>query len=190
MSADAQQMVASTSTGEIWTSELCRCIPKPCPWRCNILLATDSRPRPRPCPYHSPAPGSDYGQTWTQMPIPGVPSGQTWTSVASNSDFTVLEATAANGAVWRSTDGGINWSNASSPPSPAAWTCVSSSANGSFVLAADQGGQLWLSTDGGLNWTAQTQPGASGVGNWSAVSVSKVGEAGRGCRKGETRGGD
>ena len=108
-----------------------------------------------------------------------MPAGQQWSSVASNSDFTVLEATAYGGAVWRSIDGGATWTRNNSPPNPASWTSVSSSANGSFVLASDQGGKLWLSTDGGLSWTAQTQPGASGVGNWTSVSVSKVG-AGRG----------
>ena len=124
--------------------------------------------------FSPPTPGPDYGTTWVEQTGAGVPTGQAWTSVTASADFGQLVATAANGQVYESTDGGASWSATNSPSGNKSWSSVSSSGDGALLVAADQGGQLWVSTNGGSTWTAQTQPGANGVGNWTSVSVSKV----------------
>lgn len=59
------------------------------------------------------------------------------------------------GKILRSSDGGITWSNISSPVGDA---LRSVSFHGNIGLAVGVAGRVIRTTDGGLNWTAETRP--------------------------------
>jgi len=113
-------------------------------------------------------------------------SGFTWTIVSSvtlynptvvfdhracNEDFSAIWAASHVAVLWKSTDGGLTWSNSSSPDGGTSknWSTLDVSANGSLVIASDYGGYLWVSFDGGNSWAAETGFASSlgnGLGNW------------------------
>jgi len=109
----------------------------------------------------------------------GLPNDAVWSSVAVSADGQTVVATAADGSVWTSIDGGLNFTNTSAPPGNHAWTSVSSSGNSSFLLAAEQGGSCWISFNGGQTWVEQNQVAdAPSPGDWVATAVAADGSSG------------
>jgi hypothetical protein len=109
----------------------------------------------------------------------GLPSDAVWSSVTASADGQTVVATAADGSVWTSVDGGLTFTSTSAPPGDHIWASVASSSNGSFLLAAEQGGSCWISFDGGQSWLEQNQAGdAPSPANWVATAVAADGTSG------------
>jgi hypothetical protein len=90
----------------------------------------------------------------------------------SNIMYAANRGTSVNAPLWKSTDGGSNWTTIS--PADATWSTIACSSDGNVVLAGNSGSsdttyaRKWaISTDGGSNWTAGTtsnvDPGLSAM---------------------------
>lgn len=114
------------------------------------------------------------GSTWTRRT-----TGITWGSGIYTSDvaiaadnsgilFIANRGTPGTDYIWRSTDGGSNWSPVGSLK---LWTSVSCSANGSNVVATElTNSNVWVSSNTGSNWTQ-----ISISGSWFASTTSHDG---------------
>jgi photosystem II stability/assembly factor-like uncharacterized protein len=134
---------------------------------------------------------ADAGATWNQTSAPT----NRWTSIASSMDGTKLVVASesiwdytanklvAQGAIYRSSDGGASWTATSAPN--ANWIGVASSADGTKLVAAaapllldvELGtffgqGAVFRSTDAGATWVKTSAPN----GYWSAVASSADGK--------------
>lgn len=105
----------------------------------------------------------DGGDTWQPLGG-GLPSTATLKSIDFSPDYatdqTVLISTRNNG-LWKSTDGGENWSLLDQlPPDDIRSVALSPNfATDQLILVGSVGDGLWESTDGGSNW----QPVTSGL---------------------------
>jgi hypothetical protein len=115
------------------------------------------------------------GDTWVTRTGAGT---RNWTALASSSSGLVLYAAASGGSVYRSVNGGLNWSPKLT--TPLAWTHLACNYNGTVVYAVANGGQIYVSTDTGNTWT----PKATSA-NWSGVCCNSNGTIAYGCRQGE-----
>lgn len=101
--------------------------------------------------------------------------------VAAISNFTMIMACEYPGSLWLSSDFGVSFSNATSPPGPPRyWTSAEHSADGRIWLATVEGEYLWVSTDYANTWKAQTNLGnetryGNSLGNWTDCNVSPDG---------------
>jgi hypothetical protein len=115
---------------------------------------------------------TNEGATWTRQ-ANGItfPAGIYTTDVAVAHDNSGILFIANRGApgtdyIWRSLDGGSNWTSVSPLK---LWTSVSCSANGSNVVATElTTSNVWVSSDTGSNWTQIT--GSSRAWTWSTIS--------------------
>ena len=117
---------------------------------------------------------SNAGVSWTQTSAPS----DNWTSVAASADGTKLVALAAplwsgsnyldGGAIYRSSDAGTTWVQASAPSN--VWSCVASSADGTKLVAGGEPA-VYRSTDAGATWIPTSLPS----GYWNSVASSADG---------------
>lgn len=128
------------------------------------------------------------GTTWTNLG-----QAQFGNSVVSsivilpNSPNTIVVSTGrgsageAAGDIWRSTDGGLNWTATNAPN--ANWEEIDISAadgQGNRTLfavgskSATNGGVLYKSTDGGASWTSVTPPYTGGTISSANIACSKL----------------
>ena len=101
-------------------------------------------------------------------PFSSTPQAQ-WQSVASSADGTKLVAgsVTAGIGVFTSTNGGTNWTQAST----VAGEGVASSADGTELLAGNTGG-IFISTNSGAFWSRATN---APLANWNAIATSADG---------------
>jgi len=124
----------------------------------------------------------DGGATWTRSI-----TGMSFPAAVFSSDITVANSNASimfsanrgtpsvNAPIWRSQDGGSNWSSATSPAS-ALWQAIKCSANGQVVVAGNASGytnRIAVSTNGGTSWTGRSS-GLTNV-NYSGLCLSASG---------------
>jgi photosystem II stability/assembly factor-like uncharacterized protein len=109
---------------------------------------------------------TNLGLTWTTNgPVTN------WTCVACSADGNKLVAT-ANDAVWRSADGGTNWSSLRPGFSNGDWQAVAMSANGTKVaVAANSIHAIYTSPDSGATWSSNYVNGQY----WNAIASSADG---------------
>ena len=88
---------------------------------------------------------------WTRLSS-GLPGGSSIDALTA-SGTTLLAGTEVDG-VFRSTDGGLTWTAATTQPTNATITALT--ASGTTFLAGTDGGGVFRSTDGGLTWTVDT----------------------------------
>jgi hypothetical protein len=164
-SADGVRLVATTSSGQLYTSSdegltwTLRLVGQT--WSgvasssdgLKIVAATNGG-----AIFTSP----DGGVTWADDG-----SSRAWSSVATSADGSRLTAVAYLGQIWTSADSGASWT---ARDSNRAWRAVSSSADGRVLVAGTNGAQLYVSTDYGVTWT----PRASNS-FWWAVKASADG---------------
>ncbi len=114
---------------------------------------------------------SDGGATWRLLAYPPSAPGD-WLmglAVSPADGNTILEVT-FTGAVFRSTDGGASFTQASSLPSGMTWIypqSVAVSSDGSVYVAAGQ--NVYKSTDFGTTWTP-----ANGIPDWQGMGPIAV----------------
>jgi len=150
VSADGTRQVATSSSGEVYTSSdagahwTLRLTGQP--WSgvavssdgLQILASTNGGALYR---------SADGGANWSNDG-----SSRAWSAVASSADGVRLVATAYLGQIWTSSDSGASWT---ARDSNRAWRAVSSSADGRVLVAGTNGGQLFVSTDHGVTWSAR-----------------------------------
>jgi photosystem II stability/assembly factor-like uncharacterized protein len=109
---------------------------------------------------------TNLGVTWaTNGPVTN------WTCVACSADGNKLVATASD-AVWRSTNGGINWSSFRPGFSNGDWQAVAMSADGTKVaVAANSIHAIYTSLDSGATWSSNYITGQY----WNAIACSADG---------------
>jgi len=112
---------------------------------------------------------TDHGETWTQITsgIPGAARGVIGVSPANPNIVYFLLAKGDNGfyGVYRSTDGGLNFSERSTSPNIMDWSCDGSGSGGQawydLCIAVDPlnadiiyagGVNIWKSSNGGTTW--------------------------------------
>lgn len=92
--------------------------------------------------------------------------------VASSGDATKSLAVGFGGAVYKSIDSGVTWTNLKQP-SVQKWVSIDSDAAGNKWFATTQGGNVFYSTDMGATWIPYE---ILGTGTWSNISVSTDGQ--------------
>jgi hypothetical protein len=118
---------------------------------------------------------TNSGDTWVTRTSAGT---RNWTAIASASNGLVLYAAAAGGSIYRTINGGINWSPKFT--TPLAWTHLACNYNGTLVYAVANGAQIYVSVDTGNTWS----PEATSA-NWTSVCCSSSGTIAYACRQGE-----
>jgi hypothetical protein len=116
------------------------------------------------------------GASWVN-----VGTSSEWLGVAMSSSGSVVAAVSktidATNGVWRSTDGGDNWSDvtprAGASKIEADWRSVAVSSNGDVMVAGGDNMALYVSTNSGATWTAKT-PVNSGA--WTSIKMSGSGQ--------------
>jgi len=88
---------------------------------------------------------SDSGATWTQRD-----SSRAWAACAIDLDGNVMIAATSTGAIYRSTDYGVNWSLVDN----SLVSCVSVDVSSDGVFAVASGNAGLKSSDGGASWVA------------------------------------
>ena len=73
------------------------------------------------------------------------------------------------GYIYRSTDYGVTWNQATSDTSRS-WNSVAMSSDGKFQTAVDYGGYIYRSTDYGVTWNQVTSDATRG---WFLVAINK-----------------
>lgn len=119
---------------------------------------------------------NDAGATWGNV---GVSSE--WLGVAMSSNGSVVAAVSktigATNGVWRSTDGGDNWSDvtprAGASKIEADWRSVAVSSNGDVMVAGGDNMPLYVSTNSGATWTSKTSVNS---GAWTSIKLSGSGQ--------------
>ena len=132
---------------------------------------------------------SNFGVTWTQVtdPLVNGPAGLNFESVTMSQDghhlAAVIQAdpaTAPDGPLVLSNDGGTTWTAASLPPVVGGyfWRSIDSSADGQVIVAAEHNGQVFRSMDGGLTWSPLTITigGAPVDESWYRLQISDDGQ--------------
>lgn len=90
---------------------------------------------------------ADSGATWSPRETPT----NNWTGVATSADRHKLVAVAYNGAIYTSTNAGVNWASNSLPR---LFACVASSADGTKLFAGEDSGEsiIFISKNSGRSW--------------------------------------
>ncbi|MEZ5404259.1 MAG: hypothetical protein R2729_31560 [Bryobacteraceae bacterium] len=106
----------------------------------------------------APLRSDDGGRTWRALYVfePGAGQGIWSLAVSPASAETIYAAaTMDRGGVWRSTDSGATWTQASSglPAGSARVESLTAALDAPDLLFARVGGNLYRTTDGGRNWT-------------------------------------
>ncbi|HTX87992.1 MAG TPA: PKD domain-containing protein, partial [Bacteroidales bacterium] len=163
IAAASSGVYRSTNAGATWTlskaGDFKDVVFKP--GNVNIVYATASAMFYR---------STDNGVTFTQI-TSGLPTGQQRGAIAvtpGNSDyvyFLLSDNTSGYNGVYRSTDGGLNFTTRSTTPNILDWSCDGSGTGGQgwydLAIAADPnspntiyvgGVDVWKSTDGGQTW--------------------------------------
>jgi photosystem II stability/assembly factor-like uncharacterized protein len=103
-----------------------------------------------------------------------LPTSSPWYAVAASSNGQTLAAAIEGGAIYLSTNGGVNWAVPAGSPN-SLWFSMASSADGTHLVAvsAGGGGTIFVSTNSGVTWTQS--PGLPGAGQWFSVASSADG---------------
>jgi uncharacterized repeat protein (TIGR02543 family) len=108
--------------------------------------------------------------TWTNQSAAGA---RNWHALATSADGTKLFAGVdSGGALYRSTDFGVNWSSISDT-NGRNWFSIASNLDGTKVAAVDRGGDVWTSVDSGSTWTQRVVGGS--VRSWESIASSSDG---------------
>lgn len=114
---------------------------------------------------------SGLSEAWAALP-----NGEYRSIATSNDGLNVFAArNGVGGGIYRSINGGTNWSVCTTPEtgSAQAWQSLVASADGRRVVAAIAGGMLYRSTNAGVDWHALA--GAPSA-NWSSLAMSADGQ--------------
>jgi len=150
MSADGARQVATSGSGELYTSAdggahwTLRLTGQP--WS-SVATSSDGSKVLAASNGGALHWSTDGGATWSNDG-----SSRAWRAVASSADGTRLVATAYLGRIWTSSDGGASWT---SRETDRAWRTVSSSADGRVLVAGTNNDRLYVSTDYGVTWNAR-----------------------------------
>ena len=118
---------------------------------------------------------TDGGANWTDVHTEnGAQFNDIQYKVGSS---TIIFATAANGAFYRSTNNGTSWTKASSPSSSRLDMALTA-ANPNLIVTLDNGGVVRKSTNDGTSWTtASTASGHDPQGGYNqTIAVSPINE--------------
>lgn len=115
----------------------------------------------------TPAQNTDTS-VWLQQDSAGV---RMWSSVAVSSSGLSVVASASNGYIYTSTDGGRTWTERTSSGNRV-WADVASSADGQKLAAAVSGGYIYTSSDGGATWAERAGVGSN---TWLSINTSSDG---------------
>lgn len=99
--------------------------------------------------------------TWTQRA-----TAQAWTSVSCSSNCEIVYASVSLGSIYKSTDGGSNWTQLTNSGSRS-WKALATSDDGQVVYGAVSNGFIYVSRDSGQTWTV-----ANGVQSRAWISLS------------------
>ncbi|MGQ9708490.1 MAG: VPS10 domain-containing protein [bacterium] len=132
------------------------------------------------------------GTNWTRCNLSGLTSGFCYALTFAPSQTDIVYAggeVAGSGAIYRSTNSGLDWSRTSGSPRDTVYALTVHPLDPNRVYAATTGG-VYLTTDGGINWTllpaqrrlraVKISPAGTDtiwVGGDSGVMVSKNGGA-------------
>jgi len=113
---------------------------------------------------------------------PAGDSNESWQSSAvsaSGKTIVALSGAGGTGKVWRSTDGGQNWTQILSSYSKQ-WMCCAVNSDGTRIIAGalftlPNSGRLYLSTDGGESF-GEVQPAGNLDKNWTGAAMSGDGQ--------------
>jgi hypothetical protein len=117
---------------------------------------------------------------WTEQTSAG---SRTWQSITSSADGTKLAAVVYDGRIYRSVNGGVDWTEVTST-SPANmttnryWRSITSSADGMKLAAVAYGGRIYTSVNGGVDWTEVTSTSPANMAtnrNWRSITSSSDG---------------
>ena len=114
----------------------------------------------------------DGGLTWRAMVYNGLPGSFFAKGIgASNSVVYASGALGAGGAIFRSTNGGDSWTQASVAGLPVLGIPLTFDINGSTILAGIEGGGVYKSTDDGSTWTSSSTgiPAGTGIGYFARL---------------------
>jgi photosystem II stability/assembly factor-like uncharacterized protein len=111
--------------------------------------------------------------TWSETQ----PSGnfsRSWTPAAISYNGQVMLVGVQNGQLYKTTNGGTNWSTTTPVGGSPDWYTASIASDGATMLAGVYGGRLYRSTDTAANWS-ETQPAGNTTANWYTTSMSADG---------------
>jgi len=106
--------------------------------------------------------------SWTDRNVAA--GTKNWTAVAMSSDGTKMYATASGESMWRSTNGGVDWTELTAAGSRN-WSDVAVSADGTKIVALASSSVLYRSTDSGATWGTSSLPVGSLSYNYVASSA-------------------
>ncbi|MEW6527688.1 MAG: Ig-like domain-containing protein [Spirochaetota bacterium] len=95
-----------------------------------------------------------------------------WNKIACNDDGSVIAATAQNGYIYVSTNGGSTWNECTGAGS-GDWRGITVSESGAFIAASVNGGYIYTSDNYGASWVERT---VAGTRNWRGITCSADGE--------------
>lgn len=99
---------------------------------------------------------STYSQTYTE-PRPDGAADRAWGCVSTSLNGQIMLAGKfSSGAMYRSTDGGVNWSSITTLTGSANWYDCNMSDDGVYMLAVRGNGLYQYSTNSGIDWTTYT----------------------------------
>ena len=139
---------------------------------------------------------TDYGNTFSDIGGTALTGSAYWRAISATNSAVFQTAVANGGAIYRSFDTGLSWTNAgitidgsttANTTTPRNWMDVAVSAEtGTYQLTCISGGYIYYSTNRGDNWISSTVT-IDGVAtqttnrNWQAVANSADGKYGLAC---------
>lgn len=174
-SADGQRLVATATSGLIYTSDTWGVVwtPRDANRYWQDVACSDDGSKLAAVVYEGNVyTSTDHGVTWTARPGSG---NRRWHAIASSADGTRLIASTLDfmtGGVFTSADSGVTWTERTGAGARP-WKDVASSADGTRLVAVPGsfgGGQIYTSADGGGTWTAREN-----VRDWFSVACSADG---------------
>lgn len=99
--------------------------------------------------------------TWTQRA-----TAQAWTSVSCSTNCEIVYASVSLGSIYKSTDGGSNWTELTNSGSRS-WKALATSDDGQVIYGAVSNGFIYVSRDSGQTWTV-----ANGAQSRAWISLS------------------
>src|SRR5258708_20155146 len=177
-SADGSKLVALTPAEGAWTSTnwgndwVSNALPSE-NWA-SVASSADGTRLAAAMAYPSIGPiylSTDSGATWNPANV----TNAYWASIASSADGQRLVADTSNGsglgAVWTSTNGGLDLPSNSVPRTFHSFLSAASSADGSKLVIGTYGADLYKSANSGLTWVTNNVPPKM----WQALASSADG---------------
>lgn len=117
--------------------------------------------------------------SFTEMGPMSATNTSTWSSalgrltsfaVANDNTFNHIIVGAPTGGVWKTTNGGTNWTPLfDNMSTQSIWSVVISHTNAQHYVVGTSGGGIYKSTNGGSSWTQTT-----GVDNWDVINTIRM----------------